>query len=471
MRKSGYWTVAGTLSALVLALWGTWTWRLTETNRNLTLQMEAERQRNFADMAYHVEEIQALLGKGIVTGTIRQNMRYMSDVNLHASAAAANFSTLPLPAQISAATGKFLTQTGDFAASILRNEAAGRDMTAQQRDELARLRKESAALSVQLHRMGGQYARGEFRWNPPVRLSWASLVRRPGASTVRGKPATGSQAPSSLTTGGWTQLSATMEKLPVMLYDGPFSDSVAKRVPSLAGPPLTQADAAARLRQFLPNAATYRTVSVEEVTGTLPAISFRLAPSAGPAGSAYTTVAEVAKNGGYPLMLLNNRVIGKASIDLPRAKRLGEEYLAAIGYPGMTATYGAVNDGTATVAFAFRQNDVVVYPDQIKLKIALDTGEIMGLDARQYIMNHHARSIKPPVLSAAEAQDTVSNGLVVQRAQLALIPNQSGTGEVLTWEFLGKFANETYLIYINTTSGQEEQLLQQIETDGGTFAL
>lgn len=460
---------SGVLAAAVLALWGAWTFRLASANRDLALALEADRQRNFSDMAYHVEQIQGLLGKGLVAGTTTQNMRYMSDVHQHASAAVTNFHSLPLPGQVQASTGKFLQQTGDFAVSLLRNEAAGRDMDGRTRSELVRLREESANLSAQLQAISTEYNKGGFRWNPPMRFSWANLRGRHAAG--RPKPATGAQAPRNMQPGGWDRVGSSMERLPVMLYDGPFSDGVAARAPAVTGPALTQADAAVRLRAYVPGFGGYKTVAVTEVAGNLPAYSFQLAPAAAPAGGGHTAVADIARNGGYLIQFMNSRPTGKPTIDLARARQIGEQYLTSMGYRNMTPTYGQIEDGEATIAYAYRADGVIAYPDQIKVKVALDNGDILAVDARQYLMSHHARTDLQPTVTEEEARDKVNGALKIHRTQTALIPNQAGTGEILTWEFLTTFGNETYLVYVNAHTGAEEQVLQQVQTDGGTFAL
>lgn len=474
MRRISFWLPVGLIAAVALGLLGVWTYRLGVANRNLALAVEADRQRNFSDMAYHVEQIQGLMGKGLVAGTTRQNMRYMGDVYHHAQAAVTNFTSLPLPAEVSASVGKFLKQTGDFAQSVLRNEAAGRELDDKGRAELARLRQESINLSAQIQGIATSYQAGGFRWAPPVRFSWAGLTRGAG---LPGKPATGSQAPMSMIPGGWEQVGTSMEKLPVMLYDGPFSDHVGQRSPATSGAPITRQDAEARMRQYLPNAQGYRVAEVVDVDGTMPAYSFRLTAAAGPGaggqpgGAAYTTVVDIARNGGYLVSFINSRMTGAATIDLNRASDLGREYLDTHGFRGMVPTYGQVQDGTATIAYAFRENGVLVYPDQVKIKVGLDTGEVLAVDASQFLMSHHARTIAPPQISVDEAQATLRTDLQVQRSQLALIPNLSGTGEVLTYEFLTTFGADTFLVYINANTGEEEQILQQVQTDGGTFAL
>lgn len=470
MRRIGLWVPVGILAVLAVTFWGVWTWRVGTANRDLALQLEAERQRNFADMAYHVEKIQGLLGKGLVTGSTRQNMRYMSDVHHHAMAAAGNFNALPLPAELNASVGKFLQQTGDFAWSVMRQEASGGQMGERQRQDLFRLQEQSETLSADLQSIMAQYNQGGFRWNPPMQFSWANLVRGP---QLPGKPTAEDQAPSSMVAAGWDRVGTAMERLPVFIYDGPFSDGVADRAPAMSGPPVDQAGARQKALDYVPNSGAYTVTGMTEVANNLPAYSFRLAPTGARGGeNQYTTTVEVTKNGGYLAQVVNSRMGGKPTIDLARAKTLGQQYLASVGYPNMAATYGQVQDGFATIAYAYREaGGVMVYPDQIKVKVALDNGEIVSVDARQYLMSHHTRTLGRPKLTAQEAQEELNAGLTVQRAQLALIPNAAGTGETLTYEFLTQQGDDTFLVYINANTGAEEQILQQIQSDGGTFTL
>ncbi|HYF75807.1 MAG TPA: PepSY1/2 domain-containing protein, partial [Symbiobacteriaceae bacterium] len=291
-----------------------------------------------------------------------------------------------------------------------------------------------------------------------------------GGGGVGGKPNTQDQAPASMVPGGWDLVGTSMEQLPVMIYDGPFSDHLADRAPAMQAAPVDRTEAERQMRRQVPGADTARVVGVEEVSGNLPTYSFRLAPAA-TNGGAYTAVADVARNGGFLVQWLNSREIGEATLDLERARTLGIQYLASIGLADMTPTYGQIQDGIATIAFAYKQNNVVVYPDQVKLKVALDNGEVLGVDARQYLMAHHPRDLRPATITPEQAQKVVRPDLRVERTQLALIPNQAGSGEILTYEFLARMGEEVFLIYVNANTGQEEQILQQIQNDGGTFAL
>lgn len=471
MRRIGFWIPAGVLAALLLTFWGVWTQRLSTANQIVSMELEAERQRSFNDVAYHVEQIQASLGKGLVTGSTRQNMRYMSDVYHHSRSAMDRFTSLPLPAEVSATLGKFVQQTGDFAASLLSTEAAGGEMNANERAELVRLRQEATNLSGQLQGIMQEYNLGGIRWTAPLQFTWGNLLRAPG--TI-GKPPTGQQAPQSLLHESWEQMSLTMNELPVMVYNGPFSDHLGERQAAVSGPPVTVEQAQQRVQTLVPNMQEYAITGVEEVNGNMPAYSFRLTPAQVARGgqtTQYTAVAEVTRNGGQLLQFLNIRAVGNPTIDLERAQEMGQQHLQAIGYEGMVPTYSQVQAGTATLAYALQQGNVLIYPDQIKVKIALDNGEILGVDARQYLMAHHDRALDEPKVPATMAQMRLNGEAQPQRAQLTLIPDLDGAGEILAWEFVTEVQGETFLVYIDATTGQEVRILQKIQTDGGTFAL
>lgn len=469
MRRVVTWLSVSVFAALAVAVWSAWTAHLNEHNRLLANALEAERQRSFVDMVHHVEQIQALLGKGLATGSERQNMRYMADVHRHAAAAVTALSSLPLPTEVSSTTGKFLQQVGDFSYSLLRDEAAGRPMTEAERAEMARLREASTALREQLGTMLTHYNRGGFRWHQPAQLSLRTLFRLPERNLLHPAAAEGA-AMAALLDGGWAQLATSVEQMPTFIYNGPFSDHVSEMPPALTGPPVTREEAGQRLAAILPDSSAYRVVDVVESGGNLPAYSFRLAP-ANSRGQAYTATVSLTQRGGHLLEVLNGRALGRPALDLERARTIGQEYLARVGYADMVPTFAQIQDGVAFVAYAYRQGDVIIYPDQAKVKVALDNGEVLGLDARQFLTHHRHRSLPRPRLTAEEARGRLNPQLEVSRVQLALIPDLAGTGEVLTYEFQGRMGEDIFLVYVNAETGAEEQILQLIETDGGTFTL
>ncbi len=111
-----------------------------------------------------------------------------------------------------------------------------------------------------------------------------------------------------------------------------------------------------------------------------------------------------------------------------------------------------------------------MYPDLIKVKIALDDGNIYGLDARNYLLAHKERKIEEPKLELEEAQKLVSPSLNITSSRLAIIPTE-GKNERLCYEFKGEMSQKRFIVYIDAMTGQEADILQIIDTENGSLTI
>ncbi len=102
---------------------------------------------------------------------------------------------------------------------------------------------------------------------------------------------------------------------------------------------------------------------------------------------------EISKHGGKLVYLIDSRSIGQPKIDTKKAKNIGNDYLKKLKISNMIPTYTLHYDNVAVINYVYKQDDVIVYPDQIKLKIALDNGEIVGVESEKYLISHHDRNI------------------------------------------------------------------------------
>ena len=125
-------------------------------------------------------------------------------------------------------------------------------------------------------------------------------------------------------------------------------------------------------------------------------------------------------------------------------------------------------NGFITVNYAYTQEDVTMYPDLIKVKIALDNGEIIGLDATGYLNCHHERQIQKPQISIENARKGLSNKIEIKSEELAVIPTEWLT-EKYCYEFKGKLDDTDFIAYINAETGEEEDVLIIINTPNGTL--
>ena len=168
--------------------------------------------------------------------------------------------------------------------------------------------------------------------------------------------------------------------------------------------------------------------------------------------------------------LLNPRTVAVARLSDDQALARAEDFLNSKGLTGFVPTYTLREQNILTASFAYKQGNVVVYPDQVKLQVALDNGQVLGYEALGYLTAHHQRVIAAPAISAAEARARISPRVQVLSERLALIPT-SGKGEVLTYEFKTKLADDTFLVYINAQNGEEEQILKLLNLPNGTLTV
>jgi germination protein YpeB len=179
---------------------------------------------------------------------------------------------------------------------------------------------------------------------------------------------------------------------------------------------------------------------------------------------------DITKKGGHVLQMIYTKPISNAKLKIDKAKEYAKKFLISQGYMDMVDTYYMSENGMATINYAYKQDNVVVYPDLIKVKVALDNGEIIGFESSGYISSHTKRDIKEPKITLEDARRKINPRVQVLSSGMAIIPTESQT-EILTYEFKGKVDDRDFLVYINTDDGQEEKVLMIVNTPNGILTM
>ncbi|MCM3709792.1 PepSY1/2 domain-containing protein [Sporosarcina luteola] len=107
---------------------------------------------------------------------------------------------------------------------------------------------------------------------------------------------------------------------------------------------------------------------------------------------------DITEKGGHVLSYLAERPFGKNSVPFDDLKKYAEEFLKAAGYKDLV--YEEARENNTAWHFVFVREEpfygAKVFSDVIHLKIAKDTGDIIGLNAMEYIQKEklHRQSIK-----------------------------------------------------------------------------
>lgn len=166
---------------------------------------------------------------------------------------------------------------------------------------------------------------------------------------------------------------------------------------------------------------------------------------------------DITEQGGHPITLLINRPINEKNLSLYDGLQEATNYLEEYGFDNMVVFQSTQYDNIGVYSFLYTEDDVRIHSDSVEIKIALDDGDILGLSAKNYLMNHRQREIPKPALSPEEAKEQVNSQVEIQEEFLAIIDNEFGK-EVLVYEFLGILNDDTFRIFINAMDGREEKV-------------
>lgn len=136
----------------------------------------------------------------------------------------------------------------------------------------------------------------------------------------------------------------------------------------------------------------------------------------------------------------------------------------------MKETYFTKLGNVVTINYAYEYEDIIAYPDLIKVKVSLSDGEILGMETHGYLNSHTSREFKEVSITLEEAKKRLSSDLEILDEGMAIIPTKWKT-EILCYEFKGKVEEREFLVYINTQTGEEEDILVILDTPGGTLTV
>ena len=114
----------------------------------------------------------------------------------------------------------------------------------------------------------------------------------------------------------------------------------------------------------------------------------------------------------------------------------------------MKETYFLKESNIVTINYAYEENGVLIYPDLIKVKVAMDNGEILGMEALGYLNAHTNREFTKNIINSEEAKAKLSDNITIENERMAVIPLDDKT-EKYCYEFKGKVEDKQFLVYIN----------------------
>lgn len=408
--------------------------------RRLTYFRNIEYNRVFAELTEYVDDLEISLLKGQVVSTGEQMAKLSADLYGQASAAKANLALLPIEGRTLSKTSEFLSQVGEYAHCISGKMLRGEKMSEKEIKTMQELLGYADTLKAGLDEM--LLAMNEGRLSFDEQKSYLKNMRG-------GKVAMASELAA---------LEEEFHNYPSLIYDGPFSQHLSLKESLLVKGKAEISEN--QVRRLAERFVGKDKVSVSEVNGKLPAYSVK----------SNTMTVEFTRQGGILLLLMKDRYTQEEKLSVEQAKEKAAAFLNENGFTHMRESYYEKRDGSVVINYAYEQDGYVVFPDLVKVKIALDNGEVIGFESRGYIMNHVYRTIPEEKITKEQALKNVNEHLEIQEISMAIIPLEDGT-EAACYQIKGIVSNKHFLIYVNTQTGFTEDVQILLEHEGGVLAV
>lgn len=435
----------------IISVWGLYQYKHAA---NLRQELDNQYNRAFYDLVGYVNNIEPILSKAMLTSTTAATATTLQEAWRQANLAQTNLGQLPVSQAVLAETSKFLTQLGDFAYSMNIKSVYNTPLTDEEYNKIDQLHNYARTMGSSLNELSSQIGTGRFRW---------------GELTSKGTPLF-QKSSQNLIMQQIENINRPFQSYPALIYDGPFSDHIANIVPKGLGNEEVSSDKAKQRAENFLGKDKIESVNLTETrdTGNMPVYSFEVKFKNMP--DEHRVAIDVTRKGGNILWMINNRSVDASTLNIDQAKAFSKAFLEKNGFKSMKDTYYLKEDNTSTINYAYEQEGVTIYPDLIKVKVALDNGEVVGFEDKAYLTSHTVRDIAQPAISEAEARAKINPRIDVVSAGLAIIPTEA-RNEILTYEFKGRLKDRDFLVYINAINGREEKVLMIINTPNGTLTI
>lgn len=405
----------------------------------------------FFELVDYVDSVEVYLAKSLVSNSPEHGAETLTYVWREANLAQSYLSRLPINSSELENTAKFLNQVSDYSYSLSRKNIDDKELTQEELDNLKQLHEYSVELKNTLNQLSNDLNSG--------RISWGELTKK--ASPVF------AQEVSNISKDSFSNLEENFHEYAGLIYDGAFSEHMTNpERRGLVGDDIDEETAKNKVEEFFGKDVIKEIKSNGLTQNTnIPYFDFTVTKNDG--NNAWISISQ---KGGHVVLANSTKDVQAEVITQEQADEIGQKFLDSRGIHNMKPTYYLKQNGIVTINYAYVQDGVTVYPDLIKLKVALDNGEILGMETSGYLNSHTQRTFATPKVSQDEARKKINKNLEIISESMAMIPTEYQT-EILCWEFKGNVDDRQFLVYINVETGKEEDVLVILETPDGTLTM
>lgn len=425
-------------------------YKINQNKKNYNLQQSNHFDMSLYQLTDHVQNVENFLAKSTISSSSESGAETLTHVWKEADIAVSYLSQIPLNLEQLNKTAKFLNQVSEYSYSLSRKNIYKENLNQQDLDNLKKLHQYSVELKDSLQQMEEQISLGQITWQQLQENQKQNYTRQV----------------DNIDDITFVDIDNNFNEFEGLIYDGAFSEHIELQdKKGLPDAEVTEEQAEEEVKKILKDKIKTINKKGKITQGNIPVYQFEIIDQ-----NQETTNIAISIKGGKLVQLNKNREVIEQNLSKEEANQKAKDYLAAIGFENMQESYYLIQENIITINYLYKQDNILIYPDLIKIKIALDNGEILGVETNGYLNSHIQRIDITPQITETQAKTTLNPKLEIQSSALAIIPTEWKT-EILCYEFKGKIDETEFLVYINAKTGREENILIIKETPGGILTM
>ena len=404
----------------------------------------------FSNLVNYVNNVENYLAKAMISKDSEHAAQTLTQIWRDSGLATVYLSRIPLQDEGLSQTAKFLNQVSDYSYSLSRKNIEGEGLTEEDFNNLKELHDYSKSLENTLNQLSEELYNGTINWD----------------SLNFGMNSDLAQAVDNMNV--FTNIDDNLNEYEGLIYDGAYSDHVNKQEKKgLVGNDISEEEAKQKVKEFI-GENNIKEIKSNGLIENAEIPSYDFSVDLKDKEENYSIM--VSKKGGHIVESSLDREVSEEKISQTEANEIGKAYLADKGFESMKETYFIKQGNIVTINYAYNDNGIIVYPDLIKVRVALDNGEILGIETTGYLNSHYSRAYKMPAITIDEARSSLNEKIEIKSENMAIIPTEWKT-EIFCYEFKGTVEGKDFLVYINCETGKEEDILVILDTPGGTLTI
>ncbi|MBE5738632.1 MAG: hypothetical protein E7354_02780 [Clostridiales bacterium] len=397
-------------------------------------QLENNYNKSFYEVVSNINDLEVDMSKIVATTSLDSQRELLTNINQTSLLAVSNLSNLPLNWNGVSGLNNILNTTSGFSYSLLLDNYDGnvisKDDFSQMSDLHTRIREIQYDLNSYLSGLNFDY----------------SILDEVDFDDMEG----------SLYSAGLINTESSKTEVPSLIYDGPFSDTTLnKEIRGLEDREYTLEEIEEKLHAIFSGFAIYY---IGDSNGKFTTYNFDIKGN-------IDLYVSVTKKGAH-LLTITSYGTGKGNqLSLDEGIALAENFAKDVGLENMYEVWHQHSGNILYVNLAPIKNKVIYYSDLVKVKVDLSLGLVVGWESSAYATNHTDRNFTSSV-GMIDAMNTLSPELNIVERNYCIIPDKF-VGEISAFEFICKWKDYTYYIYIDSNTGKEVNILRVIKTSNG----